>query len=172
MNRISRSTLHWALRSIAIVAALGIAAMDLSGRESGSGEALGCIGCVDGPVGQDNCCDECHTTITGGSGYGGTDHSMPCYPNTCENTHDPCEATLDELPELSQLDLVDTVHAAVDTQDAHALARFLRAAPRRITLNDARQAIQLVDCSGDVIANFPTPSQVLSSIEALDALQQ
>ena len=168
MTRISRAGIHWTLRIVAIVAAFGLAGMNPSGRAPEPGEMFGCIGCADGPIGQDNCCDQCHTTYNG-SGYAGSVHSSPCRQGTCSSTHSSCEA--DELPELSQLDLVETVNVAVDGQDANELARLLSAAPRRVAVNDARQAIQLMDCAGEVVANFPAPSAVLSAVAAVNAAQ-
>ncbi|MGH7554889.1 MAG: hypothetical protein ACREMQ_17960 [Longimicrobiales bacterium] len=58
----------------------------------------------------------------------------------------------------------DAVRVAVLERRYDDLAQLVRARPDKITINEKRSAVQLLDCAGKVVAHYPIPQAAVAAI--------
>jgi len=97
---------------------------------------------------------------------GGAHPSPPnnCFEGYCPNKHGPmCDGS--GGPDFAAADL-EAVRLAIRDGDAANLRIMLAAHPTRTNLNVAREAVQITDCFGSVIAHLPTSTALVREIAA------
>lgn len=92
---------------------------------------------------------------TGGNLTGNHD----CVPPTeCPHIHIRCGLAFNTLEEL------DVFIAGVRRATGSEMAALLRRAPRSVSFNAARQAVQVRGCEGSLIANVPLRADQLADL--------
>lgn len=93
-----------------------------------------------------------------GTPHGGTEN----VPGTCRNAHgDPYRACNDNVASFSASDL----DRALQQRDIQGLA--LMVSTPKIYYNAERQAIQIADCAGNMIAHFAVDAQVAEALASV-----
>jgi hypothetical protein len=86
---------------------------------------------------------------------GGTTHNGTCYQGTCSEYH---------YCILIDGDLVDKVSNAIESGDVATLQKLVSANSEYLHLNSERGAVQVTGCADDIIAQFPVPEALRSSV--------
>jgi hypothetical protein len=95
---------------------------------------------------------------------GGPHNDYQCRSGTCATKHGPaCEGGTLALADLRSL------RAAVATNDVQRIIDMLSAHPSQVTVNHHRSAVQVADCTGDVVAHLPLEASVLKRLAHLGA---
>jgi hypothetical protein len=93
---------------------------------------------------------------------GGAHVTQPlCRTGTCATHHGPLPCLIVELPGV---DVLATIQKALISDDAPVIARLISAAPKRIVLNVSRSALQVVGCSGGIVAHMPVSADLMAKV--------
>jgi hypothetical protein len=60
--------------------------------------------------------------------------------------------------------VLDAINTAVRERDVRTLQEYVSLFPGRVKLNESRQAVQILGCSGTVRAHMPASSELLASL--------
>lgn len=121
-----------------------------------------CVACLGGP-GHTAGNSEAGAVLDAAVGHGWHSNcsgASDCSEHTCGD-----QFASGEIAALSSTDLFNAVSRAVLREDAATLRRLLAANPERFRYVAARDAVQVTDCDGDVIAHYPLAPALATTLE-------
>ena len=135
------------------------------------GEA-GCLFCTNGePI---FCAPDEHHAYPGQSGLGtwaragGAHNGSPCKDGSCETKHGPC-ALAKAGGSTFETDL-ELVRSSIDSGDPAAVSRLLLRFAGRVVVNVERSAVQVLGCTGGVVAHLPISNTLVASLAVQNSL--
>jgi hypothetical protein len=89
---------------------------------------------------------------------------QPCWEGSCEDMHDKGQCIIWVAEPLITSGEVDKLRTALAQRDIRQVGMLVAAHPHQILINSERAAVQVVRCSGTVIASIPVPRQLINSL--------
>lgn len=115
-------------------------------------------------------CIECHScggghgTSPEWGGYGGGEHGGSCLSGTCDVVHGVCCCAEDDAFDAdAALAQAEALRQAVVGNDAGALTELISADESLVRVVAERGSAQIINCSGQPVANFPLSPELLSA---------
>jgi hypothetical protein len=126
------------------------------------------------PIGADFFCIDCyecsgqsgHSTNGSLGDFGGGFHNETCNSGTCDTIHGMCCCNEEDsdFDMAAALDDVAALQEVLMAGDADGLAYLVNRGSEVIRVEAERSAIQVVNCSGDVVAHFPLSAEMFTAV--------
>lgn len=94
---------------------------------------------------------------------GGVHLNYQCFSGTCDNTHGPLCGGPPESPDFASADL-EYLRKHLASNDVREAAAVLASHEKQATVNMLRSAVQVVDCTGSVVAHLPVSETMAAAL--------